>query len=428
MDTSIKTQNQLASVKQFNCTNCGNALSVLHPRAQYISCQYCGSVLDLQSEEHQILKQLDKPGKHNPFSFIQLGQFATFNGKSYQVISRTRWRQKYKEYWQEEGERGYSDEVWVYDEWLLIDTNRTYFYLIEDKEGYWISEEVIPETPMLRPKSLKMSFYKGQSPKRVREYGMAEVIFFEGESNYQIQTGDRIEFSMFKDRSINYSAEWRMKDKREIKEIEFFKETPISRRRLLEAFDQNEAVEQLKAQERFWRFIMQVGFVAAAAMLALGMFALFDQGTELTSYTQRIPISNLSEADPLTIGPLELTEPDLYRFSLKSSGIPNGSEIYVFAYILDEEKLPINTLGESFYLYSGYEDGESYTEQEDDAKLRFKLEEPSTFYVQLYRQQSTLTQGEITFKLYQGVRMARYFFIVMGLGLLVGVVARARLA
>ncbi|MEL6133422.1 MAG: hypothetical protein AAFR59_08680, partial [Bacteroidota bacterium] len=203
MDSTITTQGQLASIKQFNCANCGAAHQVMNPRAQYIACNYCGSVLDAQSEEHQILQQLGNPEKHHPFSFIKLGQKAIFDGKEYQVISRTRWRMRYKEYYYEEGEQGYSNEVWIYDEWLMIDANYMYFYLVEDKEGYWISEEIVPETPMLLTRDRRMSFYQQQSPKVVREYGQANVVFFEGESNYTIKKGDEIRFASFKDRGID---------------------------------------------------------------------------------------------------------------------------------------------------------------------------------------------------------------------------------
>ena len=151
MSAAIKTQSQLAAVKQFNCTNCGSALEVLHPRAKYISCQYCGSVLDTNSEDHQILKALDPPKKHKPLSFIRLGQTANFDGMKHQVIARTRWRMKYKEYWYEEGDSGYSDEIWIYDEWLLMAEDRTYFYLVEDKEGFHIVEDIVPHHPVLLP-------------------------------------------------------------------------------------------------------------------------------------------------------------------------------------------------------------------------------------------------------------------------------------
>ena len=64
MDSTIKTQDQLASVNQFNCKNCGAAHEVMNPRAQYVACQYCGSVLEANTEAHKVLQNLGKPEKH----------------------------------------------------------------------------------------------------------------------------------------------------------------------------------------------------------------------------------------------------------------------------------------------------------------------------------------------------------------------------
>ncbi len=197
MATTITQENKLASVKQFNCSGCGSALEVFNPRAKYIACQYCGNVLDNASEEHQILMTLSPPDQHKPFSFIKVGLVATFFDKKYQVIARTRWQQDYQEYWEEEGETGYSDELWIYDEWLMISEQRTYFYLIEDQDGYYISNEIIPDKPNLPSNDSYWSFMKNHKNQIIREHGVAQVVYFEGESNYQIKINDSIRFAAF---------------------------------------------------------------------------------------------------------------------------------------------------------------------------------------------------------------------------------------
>ena len=268
MDTSIKTQTILAPVKQFQCPNCGNALEVFNPRAKYVGCNYCGCFLDAASDEHKILRKLAQPSLHKPMSFIRLGQMVTLSEKQYQVIARTRWQMNYKEYWSEEGESGYSDERWTYDEWLLISEHRTYLYLVEDREGYAFSEEIVPELPSLLTKDLRMRFYENQRSSIVQEYGKATVSYFEGESNYRIMVADEIRFASFKDGRSDYLVEWRMSEKGdEIKEVEFFKEIPVRRWDLVEAFDDNEEIGVMKAIESKWRFVNQVALAGALAML-----------------------------------------------------------------------------------------------------------------------------------------------------------------
>ncbi|MFK7923297.1 MAG: hypothetical protein AB8H47_15140 [Bacteroidia bacterium] len=411
MSTNIKTQADLASVKQFDCTNCGNGLDIKHPRAQYISCPYCGSVLDLKSETHQILEELGNPSRQKPMSFVRLGQVGTINGIDYQVLARTRWRMRYKEYYSEEGETGYSDEVWVFDEWLLIAADRTYTYLIEDREGYWMSEEIIPETPSLMPKNLRMSFFKKQPKQIVREYGDAEVIFFEGESNYRIKKGDAIRFAMFKERGINYSVEWRLaKNQRSIKEVEFFKETPITRRKVIEAFANNDEIAALKQKEGNWRFIFRIAAATALFLLLGMMYSTVSDGSEV--YSKSFDPAQVSDQSPELVGPIQLDGNALYNFQMKASRIGTNSEMYLFAYLLDGDKQVINTLDSEFYYYTGRDDEGTWTEASNESSQIFRLEEGGTYYLQILRDSANnIPPGEVSVVISENVWLTRYFVI-----------------
>ncbi len=409
MSTNIKTQADLASVKQFDCVNCGNALSIKHPRAQYISCQYCGSVLDLKSETHQILESLGNPSRQKPMSFIRLGQVGVIDGEEYQILARTRWRMRYKEYYNEEGETGYSDEVWVYDEWLLMDASRTYKYLVEDREGYWWSEEIVPETPTLMPKNKRMSFYKKQPQQIVREYGGAEVIFFEGESNYRIKKGDKIRFATFKERGVNYSVEWRMaKNQRAIKEVEFFREKPITRRKVLEAFAGNDEIAALKQREANWRYVFRIA-AATALFLLLGlMYSAVSNGSEV--YSRTFDPARVSDQNPELVGPIQLEGEALYNFQMRANKIGTNSEMYLFAYLLDGDKQVINTLDSEFYYYTGRDDEGTWVESSDESSQIFRLEEGGTYYLQILRDSAnSIPPGEVMVSIRKNVWLTRYF-------------------
>lgn len=415
MSTAIKTQSDLATVTQFDCQNCGAPHSVHNPRAKFIACQYCGSVLDAQSEEHQILKSLGSPDRHPPFSFIKIGLSGTFNNKEYQVIARTRWRMKYKEYWSEDGESGYSNEVWIYDEWLLIDENRTYFYLVEDKEGYSISEEIIPETPTLLPKDLRMSFFKKQPRRIVREYGSAEVTHFEGESNYQIKQGDRIRFATIKDRGIDYTVEWRMADNDvNVKEVEFFREIPISRRKVMEAFGDNEEIDQLNQQEGFWRFVHRIAMATGIAMLLCGFIACSSGGKQI--FQQDINLQSITTSSSPKSQPIEISSPGLYRLNMDVLSMVENSEMYIFSYVLNQDSAAVSTFDGDFSWWSGYEEGEYYNETKFNASKNFKLDEAGTYYIQLYMENPV--PGSVRISVSEGIWLKRYFFIAAILCLL----------
>jgi uncharacterized Zn-finger protein len=406
MSTGIQTQEQRATVKQFSCKSCGNALSAIHPRVKQVGCPYCGSLLDARSEEHQILEQLGTPGSHKPFSFIQLGMKARFEGREYYVIARSRWRMNYYEYWSEDGDSGYSKEVWIYDEWLLMDERRTYFYLVEDDDGFWRSDEIIPDSPAMMPEDKQLSFFVKQPLQRVQEFGEATLIYFEGESNYQVAKGEEIEFASY-NAGDTYLYEIRKDEDGQMKEVEFFQEVAISRRRILEAFEANGAVDQLKETFEKWTFVLQAAGVSFLLMVVLAIVAMTGNGREI--YRQSVLLSGISEEAPAVMGPIAISEKGLYKLMLQVNMSTVNSDAYVHAWLMDSDKQPVNSVGDNFYWETGYEDGESWTEAQLESSKLFRAEETGSFSASVYA--SADSEGTVTLILYKGPMMSRYYII-----------------
>ena len=90
-----------------------------------------------------------------------------------------------------------------------------------------------------------------------------------------------------KERGVEYSAEWRLDDSgQEIKEVEFFREIPISRRKVVEAFSNNEEIEKLKQRETKWQFVFNVA--AATGVILLDFILLLPGQVTVHSFTVRI--------------------------------------------------------------------------------------------------------------------------------------------
>lgn len=219
-------------IRQFPCPNCGNQLQLINKKTRYVGCNYCGIVSDPNSEASKIILKLNSPSKYPPFSFLKLGMKAYINGFKYQVIGRTRWQTTHMEYWKEEIYSGYGTEKWVYDEWLLMGERFDYFYIVEDADGFYISKNIIPKYPNLPIFSPNLIYGIDPHPvknQRLNEIGSAKVLFFEGESTYQIKPGDTIHYASYEKNKISYVIEWRTDEDNphnqyEIKEIEFFEE------------------------------------------------------------------------------------------------------------------------------------------------------------------------------------------------------------
>lgn len=425
--STIQPQPYFKSVRQFKCSNCAGELTLINRRTNYVGCQYCGAVLDAQSEAHHVITKLNAPSKFAPQSFIRMGMTAVFNGKNHQVLGRTRWLSDYKEYWSEEGETGYSDEKWEYDEWVLMSEEYTYFYLIEDKEGFTLSKSFLPQHPNL-PKGTSIQNFTSAKQERVLEYGDSVVEYFEGESTYQIKAGDRVKFAEYKSGRQSHIVEWRLADNRkDIKEIEFFQEELISYQDVVTAFENNESVKQVKnvvaqrnKSKRFWR----VSFWLTALAFLVLLIISGKHGNEIFSATYPVPPKNspADDDDPQLLAstqPIPLQKKNrIYELEL-SANIPDNSDLWTGVEILNEQGKVINTLEGDFYRASGdeawQEDGESgiehWEETETSRVATYRLDEPGTYSARVFASPTSTPNAKVQLKLFEESVLSRYYLI-----------------
>ncbi len=422
---SIQPQRYFQSIRQFRCGNCGGEITLINTRTRYVGCQYCGAVADARSEAHQVIAKLNQPSKFPPRSFIRLGMTAVFNGVKHQVLGRTCWKSVYKEYWKEDNESGYSDETWTYDEWVLMSEHRTYFYLIEDAEGYAISASIIPTNPNLPANQKIRNFYSGTSM-QVQEYGHSEVTYFEGESTYQIHTGDKIEFAEYRTGGKSYIAETRLNKAGLRKEIEFFEETSLNRNVLLDRFVGNPEIDKLLQQRKqrrtgnkFWLRVF--GFSGILFLLLL--FYSLSSGKQVFSQEFTVPqaldstkISDTPELLTL-IRPFEL-QPGVVRLAL-SATLPDNSDAWVGLELRDPAGQVANVFEDDFFHESGteywQEDGESgwesWEESEKQKETYYRVDEAAAYLGKVYAIPNAKGEVRVRFAVYQESLLSRYFLL-----------------
>lgn len=225
--------------RQFKCNSCGGELELQNKRTQYVACPYCGSVADASSDAFKVLTTNGNPSNFQPRTLLKIGLVGKIRNNTYKIIGRTCWKSNYQEYWAEDGGAGYSSEQWTFDEWLLLDEDGGYLSIIEDSEGFSFSESIIPKYPSIPVDTKIDDFYTGNS-NVATEYGKSEIMYFEGESTYQINIGDSASFSQYSLSKTDYIAEWRFDENNKLKEVEFFKESPVSKGELQAAFSSDE--------------------------------------------------------------------------------------------------------------------------------------------------------------------------------------------
>ncbi len=286
-------------IRQFKCPNCGGELQLQNARTKYVACPYCGTTADASTDAYKILTKAENPNKFPPRSFLKLGMTGEIYGKAYKIIGRTCWRSRYKEYWSEDGETGYSDETWTFDEWLLINEDGGYKTIIEDSEGYSFSDTLIPKFPILpRENSYVPDFRDGKTQQRVQEYGTSDIRYFEGESTYLVAPGNKAGFSEYRTFSTAYIAEWRFDDKNQIKEIEFFEERKIKKADLMDMFRNDPSIREKLENAELKRKENKINkYVMVFTGLALFIYAVFFTGDNYNYHNTFTEVFNPYEAE-----------------------------------------------------------------------------------------------------------------------------------
>lgn len=198
------------------------------------------------------------------------------------------------------------------------------------------------------------------------------------------------------------------KNQRAIKEVEFFREKPITRRKVLEAFAGNDEIAALKQREANWRYVFRIA-AATALFLLLGlMYSAVSNGSEV--YSRTFDPARVSDQNPELVGPIQLEGEALYNFQMRANKIGTNSEMYLFAYLLDGDKQVINTLDSEFYYYTGRDDEGTWVESSDESSQIFRLEEGGTYYLQILRDSAnSIPPGEVMVSIRKNVWLTRYF-------------------
>ena len=387
-------------IKQFNCSNCGASLEVWSKRAKYTGCSYCGSLLDPQSEDFQVLGALGDPGSYPSYTFLEVGMIGEFRDKKYQIIARTRWEMDYKERWMEDGEVGYSDEIWYYDEWLLLSEQKTYLYLIEDKDGFYASQEVIPNRPILPPSSNEwIKFFDHHAERPIQEIGQARVVFFEGESNYKIKTDDVIHFASYNYKGQTHIVEYRLdRETGKYVEIEFFEEEKVSRTKILKAFRNNPQAQKVFAKKLKWYNAMLISIGALIGFLGLLLSTVLMKETPV--FEQRFKVDNIYQDSMMVSDPIKIASSGVYNLKLINGLTSSASTAFSVIYIMDVEASPLRALQGNF----------TGTSSQSVNKI-VKIDQEQMLSAKIFIQKSAQTAGDVKFSISKVPLISRYFVI-----------------
>ncbi len=357
-------------IRQFKCPSCGGQLELQNARTKYVACPYCGSVADASSDAYKVLTEGLHPEKFKTRSFLKLGMTGVFDGKTYKIIGRTAWKSDYYEYWSEDGESGYSHEIWTYDEWLLINEDGIYKTILEDDEGYKTAVSYIPKYPYIANDTSRGKNFDSGRKVRIKEYGKSEILYFEGESTYLVKPGDSVKFSMYGNSTFQYSAEWRYDEIGNMKEVEFFIERKLSKADLMEAFKDDPSLKEIyeKAMAKFAEKKINKKILIFAGLINIILGILFSNIYSNTgqSIDKRFDAYEIAQTSPwvtdsvkrvsfITKDRLRITPDDEYVYVYLNPELGDSVAAIISFYMLNDKSERVFEIKKYYYnIREGY--------------------------------------------------------------------------
>ncbi len=434
----IREEFKKKTVKQFKCSNCGGELTVMNKRSNFVGCNYCGAVIETTSDTYRVINQLQPPNNFPPKSFLTLGMIAQFDGKHHMIIGRTRWQSNYQEYYAEDGETGYENETWEYDEWVMISEDAQYFYLIEDEDGYAISRSYIPKFPNMQNGN-NIKNFDTNAKEYLQEYGTSSVQYFEGESTYQIKPGDTVQFAMYERKNKPYICESRLNSDGIVKEIEFFQENSISYAQTVRAFADDDTVksrqeemqkkvgglEDTKKRKKFTaKFFLYVSlFFLIAFIVSIGKsgnkvvetvfpcgagcgdFVKIDTVLKDTARATFVYVSN----KPIAVD----TKDRILDVSLSTS-ISNEGECSALLEIINEKNETVQDLFGDFHRYIEEGSEDDYVDSKESVSDNFQIDKNAAYKMRITIDLPVAHQSDMQIKLsvFNGTLMGTYFLFL----------------
>ncbi len=390
-------------VKQLDCGNCGAHLHQYNAGSQRIVCQYCGSSLEPQTGA-ATGAQFDRKRRFAPLSFIRLGHTARFDNVLYQVVGRLCYVGKSRE-WDYEDNRWWST-AWRYDEWLLMGEDGSYRYLVEDKEGFSLARTYVPKAPQVPAadaRSFSLSPSHGDTP--VKEHGDYRLKYCEGEFSWRVESDEQLVTAAYARSRSTYSVESRFAAGADSPEaIEFYVSKSVSKRTLLMAFGEKEALAELE-QERQRKAVCRnyalVFAVVALVMAAIGMTG--GKGNVVETY--QVTLSEAGQSGQV-VGPFELDAVGrTHQLRLRGS-MPDNSWSWVGIELLNDQQDSINVIEGNFWRESGRDSDGSWSESDLRTAKSFRLTEPGQYYLRVVGEGS----GSVDINIHEKALLKRYFW------------------
>ena len=396
----------MAEIRAINCTQCGGALTLNGGRRiESITCGYCGSVLDAKRQYRTVKKFMTE--RRQPPSPLRLGMKGRLKGAEFTIIGLLEYRSN-------------SDgSSWF--EYFLFSPTHGYAWMEYDNGHYVFSRKVrdMPDRPVAYIE--KSSFVVRHQRFKVYESYRAQITYVEGELTWIAQTGDEIALIDAIAPPYIYTVE------KTANEQEYSYGEYLTGEEVYRAF--NIKAKPAKPSEihpaqpfeagHFWHGLAVAGKIFLPVNLVLLIIVLIAGSGNEVLRTQLLADAYLAGADtrsftimqPNRLVSLELDQP-----------LQDAWAWYDIEVLHNDETL--FSMAQAISYYSGYEDGEHWSEGSTHAHTYFKVPEAGDYQLRLVGEGGTGENGQtpqrrtLSLTVTEGVLVCRYFLIMALLALL----------
>lgn len=367
-----------------NCPACSAPFTVYSSLSHYCVCTKCKSLLYKNKSGW-----VKDAGAKNIYSekiasAFWIGDTVTVKGDSYTVISMVGCKGNYFE-WDEEDGKYLGADNYRFIELGLQDARGFLITMIEDVDGFTISQRVIPPRSCIPEETSKgdIAFFELKGSGRKLEQGNYKPTSFVGEFSYK---PDIEETTYYADIMPNegskrglISVEWQFNE-RVPHSVDFFEDTPHNFKGL-DALLKDEVILE-RAKPLVWAkhsvflfFGLATAFLIMAAIMKVSgddsiitetfSYSLYEGFQKDSAVTQEVVLEDVGA---------------MYELTLKNApGSSADQNLDVAVDLIDANNKIVNSFETDFFIESGYDDEGTWTESESDAKLMLRLDQAGTY-------------------------------------------------
>ncbi len=357
------------------CPNCGAPLNPNDVNLRTtLECSHCQEVIELRQK---LRAHHDRV--HTPRKPIKPGMECTFNGERYQVVGWICYR----------GED--DEEIWEWDEWLLVSSKGFHRWLSYDpEEGFLIQRKIA--TPKAFNPAYSHTFPVPGGTAVVVERSHAYIKALKGELPWKAKLGEEMSYVEAKRGKYRYSVEY------SIGEIEVYEGQPLSEVEVWEAFGRKDLLAKAQNREErksWYEALAGICIVLALISGAFSMLVSIIGGRDLSNVT--LPLDQAQSS--WLVGPVELkTANRPYRIILRTS-LPTNSWAIADVTIIDSEDNEYYLFSYEFWDEEGRDSEGHWHESNLKTKQLFVPDTSGSYYFEVALDETTVSAVNLSFKL-----------------------------